>query len=248
MNANSHSAKVFRSRLQWAGLLALACLPSGPAQEPDAEPLPPPMIQTQVEFIELTQVRYTALLAGNHTTSNDGALRKTVAAMVTKGDAEVVETMVCTTQNYHTVRVESVTEFIYPTEFEPPELPPNAGSAGTDEPTGPVPTAWDQRPLGSILEVEPILDQDTGVLDVRFVAEVVRHVKNWIWLEWNGKHGTSHIQTPVFHTLRCGQSVFVMPGQPLLAATLTPKGQDGMPDATRKILVFLKCVVIPPGN
>ena len=85
-------------------------------------------------------------------------------------------------------------------------------------------------------------------MDIRFVADVVRHVKNWVWYEWNGKHGASHVQMPVFHALQCNQAVIVMPGQPLLAATLTPKGPDGMADATRKIMVFVKCDLIPPRN
>jgi hypothetical protein len=206
------------------------------------------MIQTQVEFIEVTQNRYTALLAGKHTTGNDDALRQKLAAMATKGEAEVVETMVCMARDRQKATAESITEFIYPTEYEPPELPSDAGSKGADEPTGPAPSAWDTRHLGSTLEVEPTLDEDTGAVDIRFVADVVRHVKNWVWLEWNGKHGASHVQMPVFHALRCNQSVVVMPGQPLLAATLTPKGQDGMPDASRKIMVFVKCDLIPPGN
>jgi hypothetical protein len=226
----------------------ILCLPCGLAQEPDAEPPPPPMTQTQVEFIEVTQARYTALLAGNHTTSNDAALREKLAAMATKGEAEVVETMVCLGQDRQKATAESISEFTYPTEYEPPAMPPNAGSKGADEPTGPTPSAWDTRNLGSTLEVEPTLDEDTGTVDIRFVADVVRHVKNWIWYEWNGKHGASHVQMPVFHALQCNQAVIVMPGQPLLAATFTPKGPDGIADASRKIMVFVKCDLIPPGN
>ena len=236
------------SRFHWAWPLAIVCLPCGLAQNPDVPEPPPTTIQTQVEFIEVTQERYTALLAGNHTTGNDGELRQQLAAMVTKGEAEVVETMVCIAKNCEKATVESITEFIYPTEFEPPEMPLIAGSKGVDEATGPIPAAWDTRNLGSTLEVEAVLYEDTGAVDMRFAAEVVRHVKNWVWYEWNGKHGASPAQMPVFTVLSCSQSVFVMPGQPLLAAALTPKGPDGMADASRKIMVFVKCELIPPGK
>ena len=247
MNTNPNSAKFSLPRLLWAGLLVVACLPCGLAEEPDAEP-PQPTLQTQVEFIEVTQERYTALVAGNHTTGNDSALREELAAMVTKGEAEVVETLVCTARDCHTVTTESVTEFIYPVEFDPQELPPNADSKGLEDAAGPAPAAWDQRNLGSTLEVETVFDHESGTVDLRFDAEMVRLIKNWIWFEWNGKHGTCHIQTPVFYTLRCNQNVFLIPGQPLLASTLTPKGQDGMPDPTRKVMVFVKCDLIPTDN
>lgn len=247
MNTNPDPARfLLRCRL-WAGLLAVACLPCGLAQEPDAGP-PQPMIQTQVELIEVTQERYTAIVAGNHTTGNDSALREELAAMVTKGEAEVVETMVCATQHPHTARAESVTEFIYPTAYDPQELPPNADSEGSEDAAGPAPSAWERRNLGSTLEVEVLFDHDSGTVDLWFDAEVVRHVKNWIWFEWHGKRGTCHIQTPIFHTLSCKQSVFLIPGQPLLASTLTPKGQDGMPDPSRKIMVFVKCDLVPTDN
>ena len=242
MNTTSHSSVPL---LHWAWLLAIACLPCGFAQEPAAEPPPPPMIQTQVEFIEVTQERYTTLLAGNHTTSNDSALRQKLTEMVAKGEAEIVETMVVTAHQSEKATAESLMEFIYPNDYAPL---PNAASEGAEEPTGPLPLAWETRNLGSTLEVEPTFDKESGTVDVRFEAEVVRHVKNWVWVEWSGKHGASHVQTPVFHALSCNQSVIVIPGQPLLAATLTPKGPDGMSDATRKIMVFVKCDLIPPGN
>jgi hypothetical protein len=246
MNTTSHSSVLL---LHWAGLLAIACLPCGFAQEPTADPPPPPpMIQTQVEFIEVTQERYTALLAGNHTTSNDSALRQKLTEMVAKGEAEIVETMVVTAHQSEKATAESLMEFIYPNDYVPATPPSNAATEGTEEPTGPLPLAWETRKLGSTLEVEPTFDKESGTVDVRFEAEVVRHVKNWVWVEWNGKHGTSHVQMPVFHLLSCNQSVIVMPGEPLLAATLTPKGPGGMPDASRKIMVFVKCDLIPPGK
>jgi hypothetical protein len=247
MNTNPDPARFFLRCRLWAGLLAVACLPCGLAQEPDAEP-PQPTIQTQVEFIEVTQERYTALAAGNHTTGNDSALREELAAMVSKGEAEVVETMVCTARDCHTAKAESITEFIYPTEEEPQELPPNTGSEGAADAAGPAPNAWDRRNLGSTLEVETVFYHDSGTVDMRFDAEMVRLIKNWIWFEWHGKHGTCHIQTPVFYTLRCNQNVFLIPGQPLLASTVTPKGRDGMPDPTRKIMVFVKCDLVPTDN
>jgi len=152
---------------------------------------------------------------------------------------------------------ESIREFTYPTEHEPPETPKEVRSAAGDgksalQPrdfaTGPTPSAWDTRNVGSMFEVTPTIEADGHTVTVRLVPEIVYHVKNEIWQEWKDPRGDAHVQMPVFHVLQCNQAVIVMPGQPLLAATLTPKGPDGMADASRKIMVFVKCDLIPAGN
>jgi hypothetical protein len=106
------------------------------------------------------------LLAGNHTIGNDSKLRQELATMVTKGEAEVVETMVCASKRCHKSAAESLTDFSHPTAYEPPETPPTAGSEGADEPTGRTPSAWNPRPLGTSLEAEPNFSENSGAVDV----------------------------------------------------------------------------------
>lgn len=236
--------------------------PQEEALDPEA---PPPIIRVQVEFIELSLARYTALVAGPHTSTNDGALRQQVAELVAKGEATIAETLVCATPSGQKGKTESVTEFIYATEYEPagmhgtvvgtlpstiPDRPPTqlVEISPRDEHTGPSPSAWDTRNLGSTLEIEPNFNDDSGVINLQFYAEIVHHVRNWIWTEWMGSHGTSPIQMPVFYTLRCEQITVVMPGEYQLVAALTPQDPDGVPDATRKVMVFVKCGIPSTGK
>ena len=81
-----------------------------------------------------------------------------------------------------TATIEIIREFIYPTEYEPPELPNNVGTTGglgTDGSSGifPVtpatPTAFETRNTGVTLEIQPTIGANDYVIDLRFAPEIV---------------------------------------------------------------------------
>ncbi len=58
-------------------------------------------------------------------------------------------------------------EFIYPTEYEPPELPNSVGAgAGTSPVTPATPTAFEMREVGIKLEVLPVADANKRYIDL----------------------------------------------------------------------------------
>jgi general secretion pathway protein D len=61
-----------------------------------------------------------------------------------------------------------VREFIYPTEYEPPQIPTNVGnSGGQSTPVTPAtPTAFEKKDVGIFLEVLPVADLEKGLVDV----------------------------------------------------------------------------------
>ena len=82
--------------------------------------------------------------------------------------------------------IEIIREFIYPTEYEPPELPNSVGatgggggiggigsSAGIFPVTPATPTAFEPRNTGVTLEIEPTLGNNDTVIDLRFAPEIV---------------------------------------------------------------------------
>jgi general secretion pathway protein D len=84
--------------------------------------------------------------------------------------------------------IEIIREFIYPTEYEPPELPNQIGSSFGDGGGGgggglgqvssfPVtpatPTAFTTRNTGVTLEIEPTIGDNDFTIDLRFVPEIV---------------------------------------------------------------------------
>lgn len=83
----------------------------------------------------------------------------------TKG-ADLLSAPSVTTRSGQIARVEMVREFIYPTEFDPPQFSqPKDGTAKTgtvlDFPLTPTtPTAFEMRPVGIRMEVEPVFLED----------------------------------------------------------------------------------------
>ena len=88
-------------------------------------------------------------------------------------------------------KIEVVQEFIYPTEFDPPEIPESVGIAtnfpgpgdddsedqSTGDGTAPIlpatPTSFEARNLGVTLEVEPIISEDNRSVDLNISPEFV---------------------------------------------------------------------------
>ena len=85
-------------------------------------------------------------------------------------------------------KIEIIREFIYPTEYEPPELPNSVGATGGTGggivgglgggsgmfPVTPAtPTAFETRNTGVTLEIEPIIGENDFVIELRFVPEIV---------------------------------------------------------------------------
>jgi len=84
--------------------------------------------------------------------------------------------------------IEIIREFIYPTEYEPPEIPQQFGGGNNNDGGGGIigggggggfpvtpanPTAFETRNTGVTLEIEPTIGENDFVIDLRFVPEIV---------------------------------------------------------------------------
>ncbi|MDF1816552.1 MAG: type II and III secretion system protein, partial [Verrucomicrobiales bacterium] len=116
-------------------------------------------------------------------------------------------------------KVEIQREFIYPTEYDPPEVP--NGIVGTTSSANPntipivpaTPTAFEMRPLGKIVEVEPTVSQDNHTVSLEVLVE---------FTEFSGfvNYGTpipgiteNRILMPVFDVVREVTSISLWDGQ-----------------------------------
>jgi len=70
-----------------------------------------------------------------------------------------------TARSGQTARIEIVSEFIYPTEFDPPQIPENSDS-GLTPVTPSTPSSFDTRNLGVELEVQPQIGPDGFTIDL----------------------------------------------------------------------------------
>jgi len=84
------------------------------------------------------------------------------------------------TQSGEKATIEIVREFIYPGDYEPPQIPQSVGGGGDDGGGGVIPIAvtpatptdWQMRPTGVTLEVEPQVGPDRYTIDLRLIPTV----------------------------------------------------------------------------
>jgi len=213
----------------------------------------PKQVQVQVEFVEMSHEALTKLLFLAKPVSSDATKqREQVQEMISKNEAKVLETQIAVASSGQKATSESIHEFIYPTEYEPPEFPAHGGSDAGNTPKnppewspGPTPTAFETRNLGGTLEIEPTISEDNRLIDLRFVPELVWHTGNVNWHEGKDKLGNPfHVQMPDIYTLRLNTAITLVSGQYALAGVVSPKDGKGETDMTRKVMVFVKCDVL----
>lgn len=217
----------------------------------DAENEIPKQIRINVEYIEMSTEQMHAVMSEELASKSDIVLRKRIEELMKAGKAKLVESQICVARSGEKSTIESIREFIYPTEYDPP-VPPNNVKAieGTEKMslkdyfTGPIPTAFETRNLGSTLEIEPTLGINHKIVDIRLAPEIVYHVENTIWSEWKDKNGVSNIMMPVMYTVRVNTAVSVLTGKHSLIGVISPKNDKGYTDNTRKVFIFVKADVI----
>ena len=121
---------------------------------------------------------------------SDGQVQMIMRGLAQKKGTDIMNAPTVLARPGETARIEVVRQFIYPTEYDPPEIPDNIGGGGGNGNNGnnggggggganqfqvvPItpatPTAFEERPTGVILEVEPKLgngaDRRTISLDL----------------------------------------------------------------------------------
>lgn len=122
-----------------------------------------------------------------------GLFDNSSAQMIMRGLAQKKGTDVMTAPSIlaksgESATIEVIREFIYPTEYEPPELPQSVGTStaggntvdggggGSAEifPVTPAtPTGFETRNTGVTLEIEPTIGENNYAIDLRFAPELV---------------------------------------------------------------------------
>ncbi|MCB1226066.1 MAG: tetratricopeptide repeat protein [Verrucomicrobiales bacterium] len=117
----------------------------------------------------------------------DPQFQVVIRALSQKKGVDLMSAPSVTTKSGQRASVEVVREFIYPTEFDPPEIPQQFGSTGNTTfggalggtsvggafPVTPTtPTTFEMRPVGVRLEVDPVLGADGYTIDLNLAPEV----------------------------------------------------------------------------
>jgi hypothetical protein len=213
----------------------------------------PKLIRVQVEHVEMAHKDLTRLLMEDKAdTADASALRMKVRELVEKDVAKVLDTQVVVGRSGQKSQTVSREELIYPTEFTLESMDEKITermkqAISSPFPSNPAtPTAFETRNLGSSLESEPTLDSDGHIIDLRFLSELTWHTGDTIWSESKDALGNSHkIAMPDFYTMETNTSVTCIAGQYHLVGVLSPRNAEGKLDSDRKVMVFVKCDVLP---
>jgi general secretion pathway protein D len=115
----------------------------------------------------------------------DAEFKMMMRGLSQKKGADMMTAPSVTARSGQKATIEVIREFIYPTEYEPPEIPQTVGSTGgtsggiggsstSSVPVTPAtPTAFETRNTGVTLEIEPTIGENDFMIDLRFVPEIV---------------------------------------------------------------------------
>ncbi|MDB4753770.1 type II and III secretion system protein [Akkermansiaceae bacterium] len=117
---------------------------------------------------------------------NSGQVQMIMRGLAQKKGADIMTAPSVVARPGQNATIEIIREFIYPTEYEPPELPNQVGATGNNGGVGlgggggggfPVtpatPTSFDTKKTGVTLEVEPQVGANDNVIDLRFSPTIV---------------------------------------------------------------------------
>ncbi|MEM9478128.1 MAG: Amuc_1098 family type IV pilus outer membrane protein [Verrucomicrobiota bacterium] len=116
----------------------------------------------------------------------DPQFQVVVRALAQKKGTDLMSAPSIVTRSGQRAKIEVIREFIYPTEYDPPEIPQEFGSITTTGfapgtaanvssfPVTPAnPTAFEMRPVGVTMEVDPVVDADNFTIELNIAPEVV---------------------------------------------------------------------------
>ncbi|MFT5905366.1 MAG: Flp pilus assembly secretin CpaC [Cryomorphaceae bacterium] len=198
-------------------------------------------IRIYVEYFEVSTIELAEIMSIPRRGNDDTKMRADLLTKAKAGKVSILESQTLVTRSGERATTESITEFIYPTEYEISD--PIENEKKNSPPTIVVPTAFESRNLGATLEVEPTLGEDGKTIDITFKPEICYHVGDTIW----GKEANVTYKMPTIYTLRVNTSCTLTNGKFHFTNALTPKNDKGEADPSKKILVFVKADILKVG-
>ena len=235
--------------------LALACgasaddewIPEGAVfveeEKPEVEEKKEPRgIGFLFEWIELDHRQANKLIRKHATQLDANELREVLEKMLDGEEAELVETAYFVSKNGVRAKVESIDEHIYPTEFDPPEIPQKIHKDTPLEqiPVSPAnPTAFDVRNVGTSAEAEAVAAPD-GTIQVNLAPEIVRHLGDRTIGDPQTLHAAlAHVYQPDFYVMKIATNLTLQDGDHTLLALFAPAGEKD-----RRVMLIVRAKIL----
>lgn len=105
---------------------------------------------------------------------SDGEVSMIMRGLDQKKGVDIMAQPSTVTRSGQSSNISIIREFIYPTEYEPPEIPTSTGrSSGVAPVTPSMPTAFEKRDTGITLEVLPVADANKNYIDITVAPSFV---------------------------------------------------------------------------
>ncbi len=212
-------------------------------------------LRIQVEWIELSHEDLTTLLEedegmrrSERLSGNAGPLRDSIKSLIDKNDARILETAIVIARSGQRAKVESITEFIYPTEYDPPTAIVSSNSKEQSVSIAPQATAFETRNLGVTLEVDPVIGADDQTIDLNLAPEIVYLVDQENYGSFESDDSTVEVVMPTFYTMRTTTQIALMDGEYAFIGAHSPFNEKTMrTDPEHKVMLFVKADIVYVG-
>ena len=211
-------------------VLAVGMIALAPADDPETakEEAEPVQAAFLFEWIELDHREANKLVRRHADDPSAATLRKRLGKMIRQKKARLAHSAYLHTRQLQRAKTESIDEHIYPTEFDPPEIPRESDD-GEPVITPATPTAFDVRNVGTIVEIEPHVRSDGETISLNLAPEIVQHLCDR-GVGGNGEAAPEPLEPvkhPAFYVMKLQAELTVRAGDFTLAGMFTPPGQHG---------------------
>jgi len=181
-----------------------------------------------MEWIEVDHLAFSDWLFENRITEDGTELRNEVQKWIKEDRAAIIESATVAGRSGQRAKVESVDEYVYPTEYDPSEIPNKVTlKDGAESVIAAVtPTAFETRNLGTTLEADPVIGPQGLIVDINLAPEIVEleGTQHWHHKQTNPKF---QIHQPTFYMQKITTSVNGLSGRYIfLGATRPLKPSD----------------------
>ncbi len=211
-------------------------------------------ISVLIEYLSVDTKTLFRLLSDDTISNSDSLLRKKIGLLEEANKAELIESAFLTCVAGGKTDSHSGKQVIYPTEYDPANITDitvdNSNKdlkkndlKGIPFAIGPSPTAFEERPTGLICSMLADCDPTTKKVTLSLDCSLVYYQGVINWAEWKDQFGTANTSMPLFYNSAFKTTTVINNMDIALLATHTPKGDDGKPDKSKKLVVFAKVVV-----
>lgn len=196
-------------------------------------------IRVQTTMVEMPLRTYTELF----NSQKSQTIYQATQQLIKDEKATLISSDILIARSGEKATSESVREFIFPTEYEPPGFtPPPPPATPQIRPPFSCSTTFETRNVGATLEIEPTANGQ--LIDLRLAPDWVFLSGFTVWQTHRDIWGLADAKLPEFYSYRTNTAITLVDNRYQHLCAFTPMNPQGKADYTRKVLLFVKATII----